>query len=221
LHKAFITALSFPEDYRVEVSQVEAELVQIQKMTFTDEDLLLGRKKHNRPFLMFGEIDDLPINRIMVDGGSAINLLPLCTLKRIGYSQNDLSRSNVIIHGFNQSGQESMGTISLVLKLEKLMTYVTFDVIDAATSYNALIGRPWLHENGIVPSTLHQCIKYKDPSGDIVRIFIDKKPFTMAESFYADAKFYFDPVDKVSKPKVVQPPNPEFPRKDSEVSSSK
>jgi hypothetical protein len=220
-HKAFITALSFPEDYRVEVSQVEAESVQIQNMTFTDEDLLLGRKKHNRPLLMFGEIDDLPINCIMVDGGSVINLLPLRTIKRIGYSQKDLSRSNVIIHGFNQSGQEAMGTIPLVLKLEKLMTYVTFHVIDAATSYNALIGRPWLHENGIVPSTLHQCIKYKDPSGDIVRIFADKKPSIVAESFYADAKFYFDPVDKVSKPKVVPPPNPEFPRKDSEVSLSK
>jgi hypothetical protein len=41
-----------------------------------------------------------------------------------------------------------------------------------------------------------------------VRIFADKKSFTVAESFYADAKFYFDPVDKVSKPKVVPPPNP-------------
>ena len=71
-------------------------------------------------------------------------------------------------------------------------------MIDAATSYNALIGRQWLHENGVVPSTLHQCIKYKDASGDIVRIFADKKPFTVAESFYADAKLYFEPVGKVT-----------------------
>jgi len=54
------------------------------------------------------------------------------------------------------------------------MTYVNFYVIDVATSYNALIGRPWLHENGVVPSKLHQCIKYKDPLGDIIRIFADK-----------------------------------------------
>ena len=114
-----------------------------------------------------------------------------------------------------------MGTISLVLKLEKLMTYVTFHVIDAATSYNALIGRPWLHENGVVPSTLHQCIKYKDSTGDIVRIFADKKPFTVAESFYADAKFYFEPVDKVSKPKTSSPPETNFPNKDIGECSSK
>jgi hypothetical protein len=73
-------------------------------MIFNDKDLLLGNKKYNRPLFMFGDIDDLPINRIMVDGGSAINLLPLRTLKKIGYSQKDLSRSNVVIHGFNQVG---------------------------------------------------------------------------------------------------------------------
>ena len=60
----------------------------------------------------------------MIDGGSAINFLPLRTLKRIGYSPKDLSQSNVVIHGFNQSGQEAMGTISLVLKLKSLSTYM-------------------------------------------------------------------------------------------------
>ena len=201
MRKALVTALTFPEDYRVEVSQTEVEESEVLNMTFTDEDMLLGPKKHNRPLLMFGEIDVLPINRIMIDGGSAINLLPLRTLKKIGYSKGDLSKSNVVIHGFNQSGQEAMGTISLVLKLDTLSTYVKFHVIDAATSYNALLGRPWLHENQVVPSTLHQCIKYIDRTGDTVRIFADKKPFTIAESFYADAKFYFEPVDKVQKPK--------------------
>lgn len=82
LRKALVTALSFPEDYRVEVSQTETELNDVLNITFTDEDLLLGSKKHNRPLLMFGEIDDLPINPIMIDGGSAINLLPLRTLKK-------------------------------------------------------------------------------------------------------------------------------------------
>ncbi len=198
LRKAFVTALSFPEDYRVEVSQTEAELAEVLSMTFTEEDLLLGNKKHNRPLLMYGEIDDLPTNRIMVDGGSAINLLPLRTLKKIGYSRRDLNRSNVVIHGFNQAGQEALGTISLVLKLEPLSTYVTFHIIDAATSYNALLGRPWLHENQVVPSTLHQCIKYKDKSGEIMRIFADERPFTVAES----AKFYIEPIEKIQKPKA-------------------
>jgi hypothetical protein len=77
LRKAFITTLSFSKDYRVEVSQAEIEPNRNNDMIFNDEDY----------------IDDLPINCIMVDGGSTINLLPLRTFKRIGYSQRDLSRS--------------------------------------------------------------------------------------------------------------------------------
>ncbi|KAK1616645.1 hypothetical protein QYE76_022162 [Lolium multiflorum] len=122
MRKALVTALTFPEDYRVEVSQTEVEESEVLNMTFTDDDRLLGSKKHNRPLLMYGEIDVLPTNRIMIDGGSAINLLPLRTLNKIGYSKRDLNKSNVVIHGFNQSGQEAMGTISLVLKLDTLST---------------------------------------------------------------------------------------------------
>ncbi|KAK1614458.1 hypothetical protein QYE76_019975 [Lolium multiflorum] len=221
MRKALVTALTFPEDYRVEVSQTEVEESEVLNMTFTDEDRLLGSKKHNRPLLMYGEIDVLPTNRIMIDGGSAINLLPLRTLNKIGYSKRDLNKSNVVIHGFNQSGQEAMGTISLVLKLDTLSTYVKFHVIDAATSYNALLGRPWLHDNHVIPSTLHQCIKYTDQTGETVRIFADKKPFTIAESFYADAKFYFEPVDKVKKPKSVSIPEANIAEKMVADSSSR
>jgi hypothetical protein len=157
----------------------------------------------------------------MVDVGSSTNLLPLHTLKKIGYSQRDISRSNVVIHDFNQAGQEAMGMISLVLKLETFMTYVKFHIIDTATSYNALLERPWLHENKIVPSTLHQCLKYKDPLGEVITIFTNKKPFTEAESFNADAKFYIESIDKIPKPKIKVSLEPDLPKKDCEETSSR
>jgi hypothetical protein len=113
-----------------------------------------------------------------------------------------------------------MGTISLVLKLEKFMTYVKFHVIDAATSYNALLGCPWLHENKIVPSTFHQCLKYIDTLGEVVTLFVDKKPFTVAESFYADATFYIESVDKISKPKIKVSLESDLPKKDCGETSS-
>jgi hypothetical protein len=56
LRKAFITALSFPEDYRVEVSQAEIKPNRSNDMIFNGDDLLLGDKKHNMPLFMFGDI---------------------------------------------------------------------------------------------------------------------------------------------------------------------
>ena len=66
-----------------------------------------------------------------------------------------------------------------------------FHVIDSKTSYNLLLGRPWLHENGIVPSTLHQCFKYSD-GNQVKKVIADLQPFTEAESHFADAKFYLN-----------------------------
>lgn len=55
------------------------------------------------------------------------------------------------------------GEISVVLKkvVLPLITHeVTFFsimlVIDAPSTYNAIMGRPWLHTMKVIPSTLHQ-----------------------------------------------------------------
>lgn len=37
---------------------------------------------------------------------------------------------------------------------------IELQVMDITTSYNMLLGRPWIHMAGAVPSTLHQMIKF-------------------------------------------------------------
>ncbi|KAL0295620.1 UNVERIFIED_CONTAM: hypothetical protein Sangu_3192300 [Sesamum angustifolium] len=46
-------------------------------ITFTDEDLLLGSKPHNRPLFVAGYVREQKVNRILIDRGSAVNILPL------------------------------------------------------------------------------------------------------------------------------------------------
>ncbi|KAK4397540.1 hypothetical protein Sango_1590600 [Sesamum angolense] len=65
-----------------------------------------------------------------------------------------------MIQGFNQGGQRAAGIIRMQLTMEDMVSRALFHVIDAKTFYNMLLGRPWLHENAIVPSTWHQCFKY-------------------------------------------------------------
>lgn len=120
---------------------------------------------------MAGSLEDIPVSRIMLDCGSAINIIPLKMLLKLGYTINDLSPTNVMIEGWTQSGQQALGTTRLRLMIEDMMTYVTFHVIDAITSTNVLLGRPWLHEHKVVPSIRHPCFKYKTPEGETKRIF--------------------------------------------------
>jgi hypothetical protein len=79
------------------------------------------------------------------------------------------------------------------LLIDDMESAALFHVIDAKTSYNLLLGRPWLHENGVVPSTWHQCFKYCH-NGVVKKVCGDSKPFTEAESHFADAKYYLNKV---------------------------
>ncbi|KAL0381152.1 UNVERIFIED_CONTAM: Transposon Tf2-12 polyprotein [Sesamum angustifolium] len=103
-------------------------------VTFTDEDLLRGSKPHNRPLFVAGYELEIPID--------------------------ELSNSRLMIQGFNQGGQRAVGIIRMQLTMEDMVSSALFHVIDAKTSYNMFLGRPWLHENAVVPFTWHQCFKY-------------------------------------------------------------
>ncbi|XP_070010178.1 uncharacterized mitochondrial protein AtMg00860-like [Nicotiana sylvestris] len=56
----------------------------------------------------------------------------------------------------------------LVLPSSSGMYTVTFQVLDIDTSYNFLLGRPWIHAAGVVPSTLHQMVKFEYEHQEIV-----------------------------------------------------
>ena len=80
-----------------------------------------------------------------------------------------------------------MGAVTLSLRFGDLATKVKFYVINADTSYGALLGRPWLHQNHVVPSTLHQCVKYIK-EGKQKRIDGDIQPFAVHEAAIEEAK---------------------------------
>ncbi|KAM2220845.1 hypothetical protein ACFX1S_019995 [Malus domestica] len=105
---------------------------------FTDEDLLLGSKPHNRPLFISGYVKEHKVNRMLVDGGSAINIMPKSTMTTIGIKVDELSLSRVLIQGFNQGGQRAMGMIRVEMTIDELKSSTTFHVIDARTSYGLL-----------------------------------------------------------------------------------
>src|SRR5436189_2419927 len=84
-----------------------------------------------------------------------------------------------------------MGKIKLIrCQIGDLKTEVTVYVIDADTSYNLLLGRPWIHRNHIVPSTLHQVMKYVDDQGQVRTLVAEQRPFKGVENYFTDALLY-------------------------------
>ncbi|KAM1673325.1 hypothetical protein ACFXTN_038121 [Malus domestica] len=80
--------------------------------------------------------------------------------------------------------------IRVELTIGELKSSTLFHVIDARTSYSLLLGRPWIHENRVVSSTFHQCVKLYQKGVKVIQG--DTKPFIEAESHFIDAKLYMD-----------------------------
>ncbi|XP_059284790.1 uncharacterized protein LOC132038083 [Lycium ferocissimum] len=123
---------------------------------------------------MVGYALEKRINIILIDDGSGVNILPIRTMKELGITTEELSESRLMIQGFNQGGQRAIGAVKVDITIEDLQSSAWMHVIDAKTSYNMLLGRPWIHENKAVSK----------------KIVADDKPFAIEESHFVDAKFY-------------------------------
>jgi len=154
-------------------------------VSFTDEDLLLESKPHNRPLFVSGSIRGQKVKYILADGGSVINIMPKSTMNYLVITIEELSKSWMMIQAFNLEVQHAIGMIRLELTMGDLSTTSIFHVIDSKTSYKLLLGWRWLHEHGVIASTPHQCFKY--PRHGEKKINGDAKPLTESESYFIDA----------------------------------
>ena len=68
-------------------------------------------------------------------------------------------------------------------------------VIGTDTSNNLLPGRPWIYRNSIVPSTLHQVIKYVDEDEKVRMLIAKRHPFKGVKSYFTDFLLYQDSLE--------------------------
>ncbi|XP_052725995.1 uncharacterized protein LOC128194433 [Vigna angularis] len=68
--------------------------------------------------------------------------------------------SSMIVRAFDGSKRVVMGEIELPVQIGPCVFQITFQVMDILPAYSCLLGRPWIHSAGVVPSTLHQKLKY-------------------------------------------------------------
>ena len=66
----------------------------------------------------------------------------------------------MVVQAFDGMKQEVLGNIKLSIQVRPCTFDSKFIVMDINPSYNCLLGRPWIHMAGVVPSTLHQKVKF-------------------------------------------------------------
>ena len=78
----------------------------------------------------------------------------------LGLKKEDLSRYNTPLVGFDGQRVIPEGQVSLPVNMEGKEVTVAFIVIASFSPYMAILGMPWIHAMGVVPSTLHVKVKF-------------------------------------------------------------
>ncbi|XP_075081580.1 uncharacterized protein LOC142166374 [Nicotiana tabacum] len=108
------------------------------------------------------------VKRVMLDSGSMVDICPLSTLQRMEIGTERIRPNNVCVRAFDGSKRDTIGEINLILIIGPVDFEVTFQILDMDTSYNFLLGRPWIHAAGAVPSTLYQMVKFEYKNQEII-----------------------------------------------------
>ena len=93
--------------------------------------------------------------RVLVDNGSALNLCPLATLKRLGIDPSTMQAAKTSVRAFDGVKKDVRGQINLELQIGPSVFDILFQVLDIPSAFNFLLGRPWIHNASAVPSSLH------------------------------------------------------------------
>ena len=100
------------------------------------------------------------VKRVMIDQGSGADVMYPDLFKGLGLKNQDLAKYDSPLVSFDGRVVIPQGQISLPVSMEGKEVIVTFIVVNSFSFYTVILGRPWIHAMGAIPSTLHMKVKF-------------------------------------------------------------
>ena len=95
------------------------------------------------------------MKRVMIDHGSGAEIMYPNPYKDLGLKPKDLSKYDTPLVGFDGKVVIPKGQIKLSVVTKGKEVEVNVIVVNSFSPYTTILGRPWIHAKGAVPSTLH------------------------------------------------------------------
>ncbi|XP_019256493.1 PREDICTED: uncharacterized protein LOC109234907 [Nicotiana attenuata] len=96
--------------------------------------------------------------------GSSVNIILLRVLSEMQEEDRLVPKAHTL-SDFDNSSVVTKGEVTLTTFAEGVVKETKFQVVEMEMAYNIILGRPWIHEMDVVPSTLHQVMKFPSPWG--------------------------------------------------------
>ena len=149
-------------------------------IVFSDNDLPPEGSNHVRPLFIDVACSGHRVPSVLLDNGSALNVCPLVTSIALGFSPFDFGPSIQTVKAYDETQRIVMGTLTTHVMIGPVKYSILYQVLRIQSSFNLLLGHPWIHEAGAIPSLVHQKVKFIH-EGRIIKIQSDKDVVTSFE----------------------------------------
>ena len=143
-------------------------LFRSEPIAFGDEDLEGTIQLHDDALVVTTRISGFLVKRVMVDQGSGVDVMYPNLFKWLGLKSQDLIKYDMPSVLFDGRVVIPKGQIFLPMNMEGKEVMVTFIVVSSFSLYMAILGKPWIHAMGAIPSTLHVKVKFCIEQGVVV-----------------------------------------------------
>ena len=88
-----------------EYEEIVAKLTVIQQAIF-DKPV---KHRHLKALYVKGFVDGKPMNKMLVDGGASVNLMPYTTFRKLGKGPGDLMETDMMLKDFGGNASKTRG----------------------------------------------------------------------------------------------------------------
>ena len=67
------------------------------------------KHRHLKALYMKCLVDGKPMNKMLVDGGASVNLMPYTTFRKLGKGPEDLMETDMMLKGFKSNTSKTQG----------------------------------------------------------------------------------------------------------------
>ena len=134
------------ESHEPELEEAMAQL-SLEPLPATFEKPKDEKRQHLKALFLKGFVDGKPVTKMLVDGGAAMNIMPYVMLRKLGKSQDDLTKTDMMLKDFEGVVSPALGALCVNLTIGSKTLSSTFFVINGKVSYSLLLGRVWIHAN--------------------------------------------------------------------------
>ena len=145
----------------------------------------MAMRSHLKPLLIKAKVEETTINKVLVDCGATVNIMPHHILKRVSKYDTDIRPHNVVLADYEGGTKTTMGVIQVDVTVGSVTRPTIFMVIKGRPSYNLLLGKEWLHGVGVVPSSMHQRLIIWREDGIVENIEADQGYFMQTLMLWA------------------------------------